>query len=187
MIVLVATALFLVSMTFGTARGLLLRFGNQRAFEAKVRRQHLLRAVFECIDGHDLQGDPRTQLPKLRVPVSRLLEMRSWSLGTLRAEISRAERAGQLLSTYATPREVVLTLDGWHAAAEIVRQHRLWEMYLITHADIAPSHVDRDADAIEHVLGPEMVRELEELLAVEKSPLPVVPRSPHTLVSPPTP
>ena len=37
----------------------------------------------------------------------------------------------------------------------------LWEMYLITHADIAPSHVDHSADMIEHVLGGELVAKLE--------------------------
>jgi manganese/zinc/iron transport system permease protein len=44
-----------------------------------------------------------------------------------------------------------------------MRNHRLWEVYLITHADVAPSHVDWDADMIEHVLPPEMVTRLEEL------------------------
>ena len=49
--------------------------------------------------------------------------------------------------------EFQLTAQGMTEAARLVRQHRLWELYLITHAEIAPSHVDRDADAIEHVLG----------------------------------
>jgi manganese/zinc/iron transport system permease protein len=43
----------------------------------------------------------------------------------------------------------------------------LWELYLIHHADIAPQRVDRDADAIEHVLEPETVAELESLLNAE--------------------
>ncbi|MCC6359514.1 MAG: iron ABC transporter, partial [Phycisphaerales bacterium] len=57
------------------------------------------------------------------------------------------------------------------------RNHRLWELYLITHADIAPSHVDRDADEVEHVLGPEMIRELEALMARETPRL----VSPHVI------
>jgi manganese/zinc/iron transport system permease protein len=35
----------------------------------------------------------------------------------------------------------------------VVRKHRLWETYLITHADIAPGNVDWGADEIEHVLA----------------------------------
>ncbi len=61
-----------------------------------------------------------------------------------------------------------------------MRNHRLWELYLIEHADIAPSHVDRDADQLEHVLGRSMVSKLEALL--EKThPHLVMPRSPHAL------
>ena len=58
----------------------------------------------------------------------------------------------------------MLTTFGTTEAMRIVRNHRLWEVYLINYADIAPSHVDRDADMIEHVLGTEMVDKLESLL-----------------------
>ena len=54
------------------------------------------------------------------------------------------------------------------------------ELYLITHADIAPSRVDRDADDIEHVLEPEIVEELELLLERQR---PAVPNSPHALLN----
>ena len=59
-----------------------------------------------------------------------------------------------------------------------MRNHRLWEMYLITHADIAPSHVDRDADQVEHVLGEDLVARLESLL--ESGASTTIP-SPHRL------
>jgi manganese/zinc/iron transport system permease protein len=62
----------------------------------------------------------------------------------------------------------------------VARNHRLWELYLVTHADIAPSHVDRDADAIEHVLEPRVVEELEALLGQEQPPT-AVPPSPHEI------
>ena len=38
--------------------------------------------------------------------------------------------------------------DAVDAAQRVVRNHRLWETYLITHADIAPLHVDRNANWI---------------------------------------
>jgi manganese/zinc/iron transport system permease protein len=53
-------------------------------------------------------------------------------------------------------------------------------MYLIRHADVAPAHVDRDADAVEHVLGAEMVRQLEAELIRHGRKL-AVPHSPHDL------
>ena len=91
--------------------------------------------------------------------VSDLLSMRSWSPGRLRREIRRAERRDLLRRS--GPGQVYLTKAGLDEAARLTRQHRLWELFLITYADIAPSRVDRDADAIEHVLEPEIVAELE--------------------------
>lgn len=73
-----------------------------------------------------------------------------------------------------------LTDAGLAAAWRVVRNHRLWEMYLIAHADIAPSHVDRDADEVEHVLEADMIQELETLLA-DRHPNLLRPPSPHRL------
>jgi manganese/zinc/iron transport system permease protein len=74
---------------------------------------------------------------------------------------------------------VRLTPAGLDEAARVTRNHRLWELFLITHADIAPSHVDRDADQIEHVLAPTMIRELESLLDAGET----LPSSPHVLAT----
>ena len=56
---------------------------------------------------------------------------------------------------------------------------RLWELYLIRHADIAPSHVDRDADMVEHVLGADLVEQLERELTETET----FPASPHTIAA----
>jgi manganese/zinc/iron transport system permease protein len=72
-----------------------------------------------------------------------------------------------------------LTERGIKAATRVVRNHRLWEAYLITHADIATSQVDWGADEIEHVLDGEIVRDLERLLP--EAGQPEMPASPHRL------
>lgn len=76
---------------------------------------------------------------------------------------------------------IELTEAGLVEARRVVREHRLWELYLITHADVAPSHVDRGADMIEHVLGRDMVDRLERLL--EQQDARAVPATPHLLAS----
>jgi manganese/zinc/iron transport system permease protein len=107
-----------------------------------------------------------------------LLSARSWSPGRLSRELRRAVRAGLL---YTESRSVWrLTEEGLAAAARVVRNHRLWELFLIRHADIAPSHVDRDADEIEHVLGDEMVRSLEAVLRLDAAAA-TIPASPHAV------
>jgi manganese/zinc/iron transport system permease protein len=59
---------------------------------------------------------------------------------------------------------VQFTDTGLSEARRLVRNHRLWELYLIRHADVAPAHVDREADRIEHVLDRRIVEELEDIL-----------------------
>ena len=60
--------------------------------------------------------------------------------------------------------------------------HDLIDFSLPLYADVAATHVDRDADMIEHVLRPELVRELEELLS-RQYPAGIVPPSPHLIES----
>jgi hypothetical protein len=69
-------------------------------------------------------------------------------------------------------------------ARRLVRAHRLWELFLIHGASIAPDHVDRDADSIEHVLSPEIIAELEARFAAEpglRGTEETVPSSPHRI------
>ena len=82
----------------------------------------------------------------------------------------------------AEPEVVRLTPAGAAQALRIVRNHRLWELYLIRHAEVATSRVDRGADRIEHVLGPDLVAELEAQL--ERQPdAAAVAASPHALAT----
>ncbi|MCK5923820.1 MAG: hypothetical protein KAG66_22995, partial [Methylococcales bacterium] len=73
-----------------------------------------------------------------------------------------------------------LSEEGFGEAARITRNHRLWEVYLVTHADIAPSHVDRDADMVEHVLDADLVSQLEEVLRGQDTRIPL-PSSLHEI------
>ncbi len=69
----------------------------------------------------------------------------------------------------SAPDSVLLSESGFGEASRITRNHRLWELYLIRHADVAASHVDRDADMVEHILGAEIVRKLEEELGLKSA------------------
>jgi manganese/zinc/iron transport system permease protein len=162
-IVLANSLVFAISFTFGSSRGLLVRLRAQRILNRKIARQHLLRAMEEY--GEEFGSKD--------VPWDFLLAERSWSQRALSLEVDRAQVQGLLTRQGDRLR---LTPEGQTQAARAVRNHRLWEMYLITYADIAPSHVDRDADTVEHILEPALIAELEALLQLEE---PI--RSPHPL------
>lgn len=204
-IVLVAAVMFGLSMFFGTSRGVLVRFLRHRHLRNKVARQHLLRAMYELLEEQARQRGDQHAVVNADVSFEALLDRRSWKPGPLRRLIRRQVRA-EHIEKFETPRAqhgvtpplavktcgdlrsqgmtLRLTEEGFGEAARVTRNHRLWEMYLIEHADIAPSHVDRDADAVEHVLGSDLVRQLEKALHQQR-PLPTtVPTSPHRLDTP---
>lgn len=195
LIVLVATGFFLVGLVFAPARGIVPRLARQARLRRKTDRQHLLRAAYELLEARCLAGDgqsksqiegespapARHDIANVPFPLAELAAKRSWSPRQLR-RILRIARAEDHLEPCGGGM-LRLSESGFGEAARTTRNHRLWETYLIHHADIAPSHVDRDADAVEHVLGAELVRELEILLG-HGAGAPPVPPSPHRIGGP---
>ncbi len=59
---------------------------------------------------------------------------------------------------------ISFTPQGWQRACEVVRNHRLWELYLTHVAQMPADRVHEDAEMMEHVLGEETVRRLEKKL-----------------------
>jgi manganese/zinc/iron transport system permease protein len=178
-IVLAGTALFLISMLFGVRHGIVHRSVSHYLRDRRIARDHLLRALFECIETRvGATAEMTDKLMEHAVDVQELLHHRTWSLGRLRRLIHSAERQG-LVVDYGD-KGVRLTEQGAADACLVVRNHRLWELYLIEFADRSPTRVDRDADDIEHDLGHETVRKLERMLA-ERFPQMGIPPSPHAL------
>lgn len=166
-IVLSCAAAFAVSAVIGPSRGALPRWMEHRRVGRSVRRQHLLRSLHEHAETTGQDGAPAATLARMRAWGPRELT-RAIAEG-IRAELVRHSSGG-----------IALTRAGRASALQAVRNHRLWEMFLIRYADIAPSHVDRGADAIEHVLGDALIAELEAALAAESIDLPP---SPHDLAA----
>ena len=186
-IVTVAAVFFLGSLLFGITRGVAWRLLEHRRLRKTVAKQHLLRAMYEQAEklgSKEAIGSRRGEMIDAWVDWDSLYQARSWTSGHLRRWINTAQRQG-LIHKDGFER-IQLTKAGMHEAARVMRNHRLWELYLITHADIAPSHVDRDADQIEHVLGNHMVNQLEAILA-NSDPNLAIPPSPHAIVRTPTP
>lgn len=170
-IVISAACIFLLSMIFGTARGVFPRYLRHRQLQRKVGRQHLLRSTYEILENSQ-QEHPLKNLP---ISLDLLRQHRYWSKGEL-SRLIRQARAEDHIERQPTG-ELRLSESGFGEASRITRNHRLWELYLIKHADIAPSHVDRDADMVEHLLGAEIVHQLEAELELSKATI----ESPHLI------
>ena len=178
LIVLVAAGCFLFSMLFGVERGVIIRSYRQWSLKRSVGRQHLLRGLYEILEA-DKSGSAEIQIHG--VPFRQIRGRRTWSDAQLRRCLKLAYKEG-LIQLIGRKDEIFLTDDGLNLAALATRNHRLWEMYLIEYADVATSRVDRDADAVEHVLGESMVAILESKLQrygpIESN---LVPVSPHPI------
>ena len=179
-IVLMAACIFAFSLFFGRARGVVKRSLAQRNLKRKIGRQHLLRAVFELQEALFCNAGRETPI-NIPVDFQALLAKRTWTPKRLRRLIRRAASEDHIEDFDG--KTLRLSESGFGEAARTTRNHRLWELFLITHADIAASHVDRDADSVEHVLSADMVRELEEKLDTRHlpaSPHPIFPKGAHS-------
>lgn len=179
-IVLFGSGLFVLSLLFGRERGLVRRLHISRRMRRQVGQLDLLRSIYEEVEAASAGKQPPTakQLRESRITHAALERRRSWTHRELRRFVHRAVDDG-LLAPHP-PASWRLTKSGADEAVRVARNHRLWEAYLMSYADIAPTHVDRDADYIEHFLSPPLLRELEEKLA-DRLPTGSVPDSPHAL------
>jgi len=139
-IVLVAGAFFAISMLLAPKRGVLADLIRRVRLRVLIARDHLLETLYERELGLD---EPYTMRP--HALLVKLLQLRGW-----------ITRSGSSL---------ILTDSGRDQGARVHRNHQLWEQYLISYADIAPTHVDWSVDQVEHVLSDELIENLESALA----------------------
>lgn len=164
-IVLAAVLCFAVSFVFGAERGLFKHWLERRGVGRRVARQHLLRAIYEWCESRPPRRLP-DPLGLLDCPVD-LAELRQanhWTESRLQ-QLLRLGFAEGLLTWNNTRAAAHLTARGKIESRRATRNHRLWETYLLRYADVAPQHIHHNADQIEHVIDPDIVNELEELLA----------------------
>ena len=151
-IVLTSGAVFLISMLAAPKRGVLASALRRVRLQLQIASEHLLEAAYES----DGKGLPRSE-------IQNLAELRAWPGWFAPILIWVLTRRGYL--GRASADEYAVTTKGIARGARVSRNHKLWEQYLVSYADVAPSHVDWSVDQVEHVLTPELVAELEVLLS----------------------
>jgi manganese/zinc/iron transport system permease protein len=172
-IVLAGACIFLFSLIFAPKRGVVGRAVRLAKTRQRVADDHLLRSLYEL---GEAMSDGRPA-----IATSQLAHERRWTDGHARRVLARAARRGLVETEAGTVR---LSPAGFATARRLTRAHRLWEHFLIADIDLAPDHVDRDADSVEHFLGDEILSRLErELATVAPGSLRAdeLPESPHEL------
>lgn len=148
-IVLVAALICLLSVLFAPERGLLLRLGRIARFRYRCMRENLLKAIWRS--GKDKE-----------VSFEELKKEQTISKLYLRFILMTLVRNGWVDKTKKDTYR--LTADGDKWAAQIVRLHRLWEVYLADYLRVGAERVHRNAEEMEHIITPELEKELTLLL-----------------------
>jgi len=153
--VLSASFVFGVTYLFAPRYGTATRWWRRRNRSQQIRNENTLKAIYRVLEDRGFKGDG--------VSLQELAEQRRDTLEIARKQVRALVRAGAA-TTGEAGNVAYLTPEGQQRGWAIVRNHRLWELYLTNQADYEPDHVHDDAEKIEHVLGEDAVRELEKLL-----------------------
>jgi manganese/zinc/iron transport system permease protein len=157
-IVLASSAVLVVSLLFAPQRGLLWAYLRERAVAERIRRENLLKDLYRL---GETDGGWQAFVTR---PL--LMGVRGQTAAQLADSARPLVRAGLLETAEDTLR---LSPQGLHEAEQVVRKHRLWELFLTRRLELPSDHVHRDAEAMEHALSAEAVAELDEALGFPES------------------
>ena len=163
LIVLTSTSFFIITLFLHFKNGLLFKWIRSRGKEQKIAIENTLKAIYQELENHNFSEDTIT--------LGNLAKRRRVNMPEAHNEVKNLVKknlAFLLLKKNQTlPNEDILSLtpEGWSEACRIVRNHRLWELYLTNEVHYAPDHVHEDAEKIEHILGDATVRKIERILS----------------------
>jgi manganese/zinc/iron transport system permease protein len=152
-IVVFSSLVLIVSLLAAPRRGVLWAVVRDRLASRRIRVENLLKDLYRTAE--------RAGSFDVRAPLPALLGVRGERAGRVLRTARRLAREGL---ADGPPDSLRLTPEGKRRAEEIVRRHRLWELYLTRRLELPPDHVHRDAEAMEHVLSEEAVADLDRLL-----------------------
>jgi len=152
-IVVMATLMAVFSMIFAPKRGYLNRWREARKNKRITLEENILKLFYAL---GEKTGNPNGAIIKEDLNNARSFEPAQLTIG-LRI-LQKKGFVKDFLQTWQ------LTPEGLVAAQRVVRLHRLWELYLQKYLHLNPDHVHDDAEAMEHVITPEIEMQLDALL-----------------------
>jgi manganese/zinc/iron transport system permease protein len=163
MIVMVATCICFFALLFAPQRGVVTRAWRIASFRFQTICDNVIKSCWRLSHGNDITIDDIARYQTASKIYLKLVLANLTYNGWLRRTTSGRYR---------------LTHEGKAWGAKIVRLHRLWEVYLVDYLGVGAERVHHSAEEIEHVLTPEIEKELVRLLNDPK-------RDPHHKPIPP--
>ncbi|MCB9230853.1 MAG: metal ABC transporter permease [Bacteroidia bacterium] len=152
-IVVALTVFVMISLLFAPQKGFVARWLRDGNNHEKILTENILKALYQIGEkARDFAGS--RELAEIR-------ERREFGPGELKRGLRILARRKLVVEAATGWR---LTSLGLTESRRVVRLHRLWEMYLKEKIRLKEDHVHAGAEAIEHIITPEIERLLEEKL-----------------------
>ncbi len=150
-----ASSIFLLAVLFSPLHGIVPRWIRHTRRTRRAEAENALKAVYSMLG----EGAPSAAA----ISISELsAKIRSTPHHVSRV-VDRLSADG-LMVLEQSRSMVRLSAEGNRRAGEIVRKHRLWELYLTEQANYRPDHVHEDAEEMEHLLSDDALKMLERRL-----------------------
>lgn len=152
-IVMCLSMLTIGSIWFAPRTGMLAKFRVQKENQRKILIENVLKLFYHL---GEKDGTFKKQRSTSVLLASRDLRIKELNRGLhlLKKEHWLRKKGDDWL----------ITQSGLNEAKRIIKLHRLWEMYLNQRLKLEPDHVHNDAEAIEHIITPELEKQLEKEL-----------------------
>lgn len=154
-IVVVLSSFTTLAIFLGKEKGIIARMRVRKLNQIKINNENILKTLYKISD----KGE--NSIHQRQLTEQRLNNNANKTLNRLEKDqiISRVNGM------------IVLNDKGKIAARDVIRKHRLWEIYLSKYFQLEADHLHDDAEGIEHIITPEIEKHLITLLdRPEKDP-----------------
>ena len=149
-IVVVLSIFTFIAILFGKQRGVIARWKLRNSNNIKINNENVLKDIYKLADNG-----------KNTLSITEIIEKEKYQAPVLRSILNRLEKGDFIDQIRGL---VILNEKGKIAAREVIRKHRLWELYLSKYFQLEADHLHDDAEGIEHVITPEIEKHLLKLL-----------------------
>lgn len=149
-VVMILSLIALLSVLFGSKKGVLAHQLKIRKNQQKMLEENILKCLYHL-------GETDGEFAKIRSLAS-IQQKRLFKNNQLRKGIKILQQKSLIASQ---PQGIQLSPQGIEEGRRVTRIHRLWELYISKYMHLASDHVHEDAEAIEHIITPELEKALE--------------------------
>ncbi|UKN02889.1 metal ABC transporter permease [Paracrocinitomix mangrovi] len=150
-----------VSIVIAPGKGLISKYKRTIKNNRKILHENILKAIYQF---HENQGNHEMNLA---ISIEDLLSVRNFDTAVMMKGLKLLIKEGFIKKV---DNKYQLTEGGIFESQRVVKLHRLWEQYLLKRTQIDTDHVHSGAEAIEHIITPEIEKELERELGIDGIP-----------------